>query len=152
MARRAQTNTKGGGAHRPRWPRYCREYEQDPSRACIDRYMNETKVADSISADCEAGTFTTFYGDALQFLGKNPEQNEFLPYLVRDRKTGRLLEGSMASGLPYDLDQFNALSGESRRCGSCQRPARAGSVICWRRHGCAKAHDRRGAVQSGFRP
>ena len=89
--------------------RYCGEYAQDPSRSCIERYLNETKVADSISADCEAGTFKTFYGDDLQLLGKNFAEGEMAPYVVRDRRTGQLLDGSMASGLSYDMDQFNAL-------------------------------------------
>jgi uncharacterized protein YecT (DUF1311 family) len=88
---------------------YCVGYAHDPSQQCIEQYLRDTHFAESISANCETGTFTTFYGDELQFLGKNPSPGALAADRVRNLKTGMMLDGTSASGLPDDMEQFNAL-------------------------------------------
>jgi hypothetical protein len=89
--------------------RYCEGYVEDSSPRCIEEYLKGTKITDSITADCETGVFTTFYGDNLQFVGRNKLPDSLAEYIVQDLKAGSPLDGSMASGLPYDMEQFDAL-------------------------------------------
>lgn len=89
--------------------RYCADYEQNNSERCIDSYLQDTKLEDAISADCERGMFTTFYGDRYRFVGKNPDPDGVPEYVVISLKDDRVLNGSSASGLSETLGQFQAL-------------------------------------------
>lgn len=65
-------------------------------------YKSSFKLTEAITANCEVGTFTTFYGESLKFVGRNGDGYEVL----RGRE---VLDGTSASGLAYDIDQFSAL-------------------------------------------
>ncbi|MBI2715562.1 MAG: hypothetical protein HYX37_14100 [Rhizobiales bacterium] len=89
--------------------RYCDNYVRDSSQRCIEEFLSNTRLADSITANCESGTFTTFYGEKFQFLGKSLTPDSMAAYVVRNLKDNSTLDGSSASGLSYNMDQFNAL-------------------------------------------
>jgi uncharacterized protein YecT (DUF1311 family) len=91
---------------------YCVGYELDNSQSCVDRFLRETHLSDNIEANCNTGTFSTFYGEHLQFIGKNSNPDDpdtMAAYVVRNEETGQILSGFAASGLDYDMEQFNAL-------------------------------------------
>lgn len=88
---------------------YCVGYELDNSQSCVDRFLRETHLSESIKANCGTGIFTTFYGEHLQFIGKNSNPEIMADYAIRNEENGQILDGSAASGLDYDLEQFSAL-------------------------------------------
>jgi hypothetical protein len=88
---------------------YCEEYVLDSSRQCIDTYLKDSKLTSSISANCETGVFSTFYGEKFRYVSKNPAPDDLPEYKVIDLKDDTPLDGSSASGLSYNMEQYKAL-------------------------------------------
>lgn len=88
---------------------FCREYIQKVTPQCIEEEL-ATRLAPFISADCSLGIFTNFWGDKLQFRGKNPDAGDTGPrYLFKDMRTGETADGSSASNYPVNMPIFKAL-------------------------------------------
>jgi hypothetical protein len=88
----------------------CVEYEQDHSMACVKRVMASVKVRDRVTANCLKRTWTDVHGQKFAFLGPNKKSDEtFADYIVKDLKTGEILDGSSASGYDVALTTFNLL-------------------------------------------
>jgi len=89
---------------------FCREYSKDYSIKCIEDglYNERTGV---ITADCSTGRFVDFSGGRFQFIGKNNNTNGDITadYLIKDLKTGEILDGSSASGYGVEGGIFKAL-------------------------------------------
>ena len=78
---------------------FCREYSKDYTLKCIEDGLRNDRPA-VITADCPAGRFVDFSGGRFQFLGKNKNANGDImaDYLIKDLKSGEILDGSSASG------------------------------------------------------
>lgn len=88
---------------------YCVEYELDYSMSCVKRAIAEVKVGDRVTADCKKGTWTDVYGQAYAFEGQAKSSDLMADYIVRDLKSGEVLDGSSASGYPTALSIFQEL-------------------------------------------
>ncbi len=88
---------------------YCVEYEQDYSMACVKRTMAAVKVGDRVTADCKRGIWTDVYGEGYALEGKTGSSDVMADYLVRNIKSGEILDGSSASGYPTALSVFQQL-------------------------------------------
>ena len=96
--------------HTPKDARaYCVEYELDHSKACVKRAMAEVKVGDRVTADCKKRTWTDVYGQPYAFEGVARSPDLMADYVVRDLKSGEVLDGSSASGYPTALSIFQEL-------------------------------------------
>jgi hypothetical protein len=64
-----------------------------------------------ITANCPAGQFIDFNGNKYQFLGENKNQDEDMTasYLIKEIKSGVILDGSSASGYGVEGGIFKAL-------------------------------------------
>ena len=87
---------------------YCREYGHDFSKECIDAEM-KAPLHFEITANCETGKFTTFYGANMLFQGRNKGTDVTTDYLISDTDENVVLDGSGASSYDVTLDQFKAL-------------------------------------------
>ena len=91
---------------------FCIEYSGDRSDACVSRQLRETKLKPFITADCDRGAFTTFYGGHYLFVGPHRKTGDdflSLEYDIVDLSTNEVLDGTSASGYSYVLEQFKAL-------------------------------------------
>lgn len=88
---------------------YCTENGRDNVALCVETYLKETRLADSIVGNCQTGDFSTFYGDQLRFMGKGRLPDGSRGDVVINRNNKQTLDGSSASGLSYALEQFRAL-------------------------------------------
>lgn len=102
---------------------YCKQYVGDTSDSCVDKYLAETHLSKSIGANCETGVFMNFYGDKLQVEKVNPGKS--VRYRVTNLKDRTELDGSAASGLSYNLEQFYQLCPQWRGTATeeAQKPA-----------------------------
>jgi hypothetical protein len=67
-------------------------------------------LSNQITANCKTGVFTTFYGPKLKFAGLNKQGDQYsAKYRIIDLSDGKALDGTEASGYPYDIEQFIAL-------------------------------------------
>lgn len=92
---------------------YCREYEGTTSKKCIEDELRK-KLERFVSANCESGLFSNFYGEMFTFEGKNnkpqdPESFITPEYIIQDNKTSQPLDGTSASGYDVNLDIYKAL-------------------------------------------
>lgn len=90
---------------------YCREYVQKVTRKCVSDTM-KIELQPDITANCEAGTFKTFYGQDYRFNGKNPDYATAATgteFLLVEAGGNEPLDGSSASGYDVALGQFKAL-------------------------------------------
>jgi uncharacterized protein len=88
---------------------FCNEYVGRLTEKCIADEL-ATPLNDVISADCLRGTFTNFFGEELQFKGRNGNAADAEPrYIVLNIRTGEVENGSSASGYDVDMDIFRAL-------------------------------------------
>lgn len=91
---------------------YCVQYALDRSERCADEYMRELKLKTFITADCNKGTFTTFYGQNYMFVGKHSKIDYdvfHVDYDIIDTAINKVLDGSSASGYSVALEQFEVL-------------------------------------------
>jgi hypothetical protein len=89
---------------------FCREYDQDYSNKCIKKGL-EDDAPKTITANCSSNTFYDFYNRRFVFLGRNKNTNGDImaDYLIRDLRSGELLDGSSASGYDVEFGIFKAL-------------------------------------------
>jgi hypothetical protein len=66
---------------------------------------------DIITANCNTGEFTDFYGSRHKFLGPNHAPGDFVmaKYAIMDLATREVANGSMASGYPVNMGIYRAL-------------------------------------------
>jgi hypothetical protein len=89
---------------------FCRDYAQeDPvTENCIQQELS-VRLNDMITADCDKGVFTDFYGEKYQFRGKNPRPGSGAKYLLVNLRTRKIADGSSASGYDVNMDIFRVL-------------------------------------------
>ncbi|MDM9627378.1 hypothetical protein QTL95_15830 [Rhizobium sp. S152] len=90
---------------------FCREYVQNVTEKCIQDEL-AIQLADKFSGDCKTGRFTTITGQTYVFFGRNTAANASTmgnDFVVIDPDTNQPLDGSMASGYPVAIDQFEQL-------------------------------------------
>ena len=89
---------------------FCREYSKDYTVKCIEDGLRNGRPG-VITADCPAGRFVDFSGGRFQFLGKNNNARGDImaDYLIKDLKSGEILDGSSASGYGVEGGIFKAL-------------------------------------------
>lgn len=89
---------------------FCRTYAQDYSNKCIRDGLRDDHPK-TATADCKAKTFVDLSGTRFRFLGKNSSTSGdiFADYLIKDLKSGEILDGSSASGYDIALDTFKTL-------------------------------------------
>lgn len=92
---------------------YCREYELDDSKACINRTLKRDKIEKRAIANCQTGNFTDLFNHRFRFEGRNrgtQSDNEMIAeYAIRDLSSGELLDSSPSFGYPTALAVFSAL-------------------------------------------
>jgi len=88
---------------------FCSEYVGEVSEKCIKREL-ETRLNDSIHANCITGVFTNFWGDKIQFRGKSRTRSETGPrYILVNLGSGEIADGSSASNYIVNMEIFKAL-------------------------------------------
>jgi hypothetical protein len=89
---------------------FCRDYVQKVTEECIRQEL-ATPLNDVITANCLTGIFTDFGGNRYQFRGSARKTGEFMAakYILVDLTTGKVADGSMASGYPTNMAIFKAL-------------------------------------------
>ena len=91
---------------------FCREYAMTTDPECVEQELKQ-KLQLTITADCNAGTFNTFYGAQYVFEGrrKSSDTATSTDYVLRetDGDDHGELDGSTASGYDVAIDQFKAL-------------------------------------------
>lgn len=89
---------------------YCVGYEGDNSMACVRRTMAEIKVGDRVTANCTKRSWTDMFGQSFKFLRRAKQTDGIMAdYLIRDLKTGEILDGSSASGYGTQITIFTQL-------------------------------------------
>lgn len=109
---------------------FCREYSQlTPADAGWERCVKTelaTRLNDFVTANCETGVFTNFWGDRLRYLGPNRrgvQVDGMVPaHLLRDLQSGQLLGDYSASGYPTYIQIFAALCPRRLPPGSLDNP------------------------------
>jgi hypothetical protein len=89
---------------------FCRGYSLDYSNKCIEKGL-EDDAPKAITADCAHNTFYDFYSNKFDFLRKNRDTSGDITadYLIKDLKSGKLLDGTSASGYDIEFGIFKAL-------------------------------------------
>jgi len=88
---------------------FCREYVGNVSEKCIKDEL-AVRLNDEITADCIKLVFTNFWGDRIQFRGRNTKKGDFGPnYILVNLGTGTIADGSSASDYPTNMEIFAAL-------------------------------------------
>jgi hypothetical protein len=89
---------------------FCRDYVDKVTEQCIRQELS-IPLNDFITANCVAGEFSDFQGNRYRFLGsnRNPGQSASAKYAIMDIATGKIADGSMASGYPTNMAIFRAL-------------------------------------------
>jgi uncharacterized protein len=89
---------------------FCRQYDRDYSLKCIENQLANSNVR-IITANCASRQFVDFSGGSFQFLGPNNNKDGDVTasYLIRNARTGEILDGSSASGYSVEGGIFKAL-------------------------------------------
>ncbi|NTI49034.1 hypothetical protein G6L94_11975 [Agrobacterium rhizogenes] len=89
---------------------YCRDYVQKVTDQCISDELAIT-LGNKFTGDCKTGRFTTITGQTYVFLGRNRSGSASMgnEFVIINADTNQPLDGSMASGYPVALPQFQAL-------------------------------------------
>ena len=97
---------------------FCRQYSRDYSKKCITELMQEARDSGVVLGDCSKAEFTDLTGEKFRFLGENlAQKDEFglylgdiqANYIIKNVKSGKILDGSSASGYSVEKDIFKAL-------------------------------------------
>ncbi len=89
----------------------CRDYVQKVTDGCIQEEM-AIKLQNKFSGDCKTGRFTTITDQTYVFLGRNTATDPGMmgnDFVVIGADTNQPLDGSMASGYPVAIGQFQEL-------------------------------------------
>jgi hypothetical protein len=87
---------------------FCRDYVGKVTEACIQEELS-VRLNDVITANCNVGEFTDFYGDRHRFMGPRTDKVGMANYKIIDLSTGELEDGSSASGYGTNMGIFHAL-------------------------------------------
>jgi uncharacterized protein YecT (DUF1311 family) len=90
---------------------FCRDYIQKVTDECIQDEM-AIKLGSKLSGDCKTGRFTTVNDQTYVFLGRNTTTDPGTmgnDFVLIDADTNQPLDGSMASGYPVAISQFEQL-------------------------------------------
>jgi hypothetical protein len=89
---------------------FCREYDRDYSNKCVKDGL-ASDVPKTITANCLSNTFSGFNNERFVFLGRNKSTNGEVTadYLIKEIKSGEILDGSSASGYDIEFGVFKAL-------------------------------------------
>jgi hypothetical protein len=104
--------------------KFCQEYIGAVSDKCIQDAL-AVRLSDEITANCDTGIFSNFFGYKIHFLGLNRRDTR-TEYLLKNLATGDFADGSTASGYSTDLQIFKALC---PRKAPYQFDQRTGAVI-----------------------
>jgi hypothetical protein len=91
---------------------FCRDFVRNVTEDCVqDALAAETTFKETMTANCESGEFTDFYGLRYRFLGRNPKAGYFADnkYLVMDLATREIADGSTMSRYSINMDVYRAL-------------------------------------------
>lgn len=89
---------------------FCEEYLLDKTPACVRKALAELKVADQVSGNCTTRTWTDMYDRRYAFAGVAKKSDAMVAdYVIKDLKTGEILDGSAASGYDIQLTIFQQL-------------------------------------------
>jgi hypothetical protein len=89
---------------------FCVEYVQDKSPDCVRQTLADVKIADRVSGNCTARTWTDMFGGRYAFLGIAKKSGDSIAdYAIKDLATGELLDGSPPSGYDIQLTIFRQL-------------------------------------------
>jgi hypothetical protein len=89
---------------------FCEEYLYDKSEACVRKALAELKVADQVSGNCTARTWTDMYGRRYAFAGDARKSDTMTAdFAIKDLASGEILDGSSASGYDIQLTIFRQL-------------------------------------------
>ena len=89
---------------------YCNDYLNDNSKKCIEEELKQPKLRE-ITADCEQGNFTDFFGNSYTFGGENdvPEDSLEAKYSIYPEGQDEALEPNEASGYYTLMGLYKAL-------------------------------------------
>lgn len=87
--------------------RFCALYASAPTKACIDREL-QLELATSVTANCDTGRFSDFHGTTYRFAGPSAG-DDYPEFDIVEAKSGRVLDGSSASGYGVALAIYEAL-------------------------------------------
>lgn len=89
---------------------YCQDYLNDTSKKCIEDELKQPKLK-QITADCDQGEFTDFFGNNYAFGGENdvPEDSLESKYLIYPEGQEEPLEPTEASGYYTLMGLYKAL-------------------------------------------
>jgi hypothetical protein len=90
---------------------FCRDYVLKVTDECIQEEL-AIKLSPKFSGDCKTGRFTTITTQTYVFLGHNTTTNPGTmgnDFILIDADTNQPLDGSMASGYPVAIGQFQEL-------------------------------------------
>jgi hypothetical protein len=89
---------------------FCELYLSDNSMACVTKTLDAVKIGDRVIGNCITKTWTDMYGRDFAFLGKaQKSQGLMADYVVKDLKTGKVLNGDGASGYWMEIEIFQQL-------------------------------------------
>lgn len=86
--------------------KFCRDYIGKVTEDCIKAEL-ATPLRDSISADCAKGTFTDFFGDQIQYRGRNHKNGP--KYILVDDGVPEIADGVSGSDYYGNMKLFQAL-------------------------------------------
>jgi len=88
---------------------FCRDYVQQVTDACIEEELARP-LNDVIYGNCVSGVFSDFSGNWHRFEGKNKNQTvNWAHYFIRDLASGKIEDGTSASGYTTYMPLFRAL-------------------------------------------
>lgn len=92
---------------------FCELYLGDMSAGCAKKVLKQdgSRIRPTVSGNCKTGIFTDMYGYSYAFKGQNKNKTgeDMADFLIVNRKTGEILDGSMASGYGVAIAVFEAL-------------------------------------------
>lgn len=92
---------------------FCELYLNDTSKSCAKKILRAdgAKLWPAVTGNCRAKTWTDMYGNSYVFKGRNlnTSGNVMAEFLIENRKTGEVLDGSSASGYGVAIGVFEAL-------------------------------------------
>jgi hypothetical protein len=101
---------------------FCELYLNDTSKGCAKNVLRAdgAKLRPAVTGNCKAKTWTDMYGNSYVFKGRNPDTsgNVMAEFLIENRKTGEVLDGSSASGYGVAIGVFEALCPRTSKSGN----------------------------------
>ncbi len=89
---------------------FCRDYAQHITAECIKSEL-DVRLNDEVTADCDSGLFSNFFGKQYRFTGplKKTDDFQMAHFGIVDVASGEIADGSNASGYTINMLIFKAL-------------------------------------------